>query len=259
MNLYCERYPNQSKTDTLFIHGNLASHRWWHPMLEEWKRAGQTGKGSLVLADWRGCGRNPELGQDQSFTLADLAQDFIDLLDKERMSRVNVVGHSLGGLIALQMMIMRPERFHQALLLDPVGAQGVVFDDSMYEAFRQMALSPDLTKTVVLSTILNSERLDEKLKANIAEDGYKAVRGIGTSVLEILKTVDLRERAQQVRIPTKIVHGQADAIIPLKDSEALCDLMPNAELEILSDVGHCWNVENPKAFTALVRNWFREA
>lgn len=258
MNLYCERYPNQSKTDTLFVHGNLASHRWWHPMLEEWKKAGQTGKGSLLLADWRGCGRNPDWSGDKPFTLAELAQDFIDLLGRERLARVNLVGHSLGGLIALQMMIMKPDLFNKAFLLDPVGAQGVVFDDSMYEAFRQMALSPDLTKTVILSTVLNSDRLDTKLKLAMADDGYKAVRGIGTSVLEILKTVDLRERAQQVKVQTLIAHGKEDAIIPLKDSEALSQLMPNAQLEVLGGVGHCWNVEDPKAFTQRVRAWFQE-
>lgn len=257
MNLYCERYPNQANADTLFIHGNLASHRWWHPTLEEWKKSSAArGKHSLVMADWRGCGRNPDWSGDQSFTLQDLAQDFINLLDRERMATVNLVGHSLGGLIALQMMIMKPERFGKALLLDPVGAQGVVFDDSMYEAFRQMSLSPELTRTVILSTVLNADRLDTKLADNIAEDGYKAVRGIGTSVLEILKSIDLRERAQQVRVPTLILHGKEDAIIPLKDSEALSQLMPNAQLEVLAGVGHCWNVEDPKAFTARVKEWF---
>jgi len=228
-------------------------------MLEEWKKAGTTGKCSLLMADWRGCGRNPDWTGDKAFSLPDLAQDFIYLLDRERLQRVNLVGHSLGGLIALQMMIMKPERFGKTMLLDPVGAQGVVFDDSMYEAFRQMALNPELTRTVILSTVLNADRLDPKLKDYMAEDGYKAVRGIGTSVLEILKSVDLRERAQQVKVPTLIVHGREDAIIPQKDSEALSQLLTNAELEVLSGVGHCWNVEDPKAFTQRARAWFQEA
>ncbi len=258
MNLYCERYPNHSSSDILFIHGNLASSRWWHPALEQWKAGGGSqGKHSLLFADWRGCGKNPDWSGDKAFSLKDLAQDFLDLIERERLPKINIVGHSLGGLIALQMMIMKPDLFNKAMFLDPVGAQGVVFDDSMYEAFRQMALSPDLTRTVILSTILNADRLDKKLQDNMAEDGYKAVRGIGTSVLEILKTVDLRERAQQVKIPTLIAHGKDDAIIPLKDSEALSQLMPNAQLEVLSGVGHCWNVEDPAAFTKRLKAWLQ--
>jgi pimeloyl-ACP methyl ester carboxylesterase len=227
-------------------------------MLEQWRKGKSSGKASLLFADWRGCGHNPDWSGDKAFTLAELAQDYLDLLDLERMQKVNIVGHSLGGLIALQMMLMKPEKINKAFLLDSVGAQGVVFDDSMYEAFRQMAASPELTRTVVLGTILNAEQLPPELKSQIAEDGYKAVRGIGTSVLEILKTVDLRERVQHINVPTLIAHGQEDAIIPLKDSEALSDLLPNAQLEVLSQVGHCWNVENPQEFTKRVRAWFGE-
>lgn len=259
MNLFSERYPNLAKTDTLFIHGNLASSRWWKPALEQWRALGATGKASLLFADWRGCGQNPDWKPDQPFSLKDLAQDFLEMLDRERLSTVNVVGHSLGGLIALQMMILNPQRVKRAMLLDPVGANGVIFDDSMYEAFRQMALSPDLTKTVILSTIKDSQNVPKKLQDEFAEDAYKAVRGIGTSVLEILKSVDLRERIQHVNVPTLIVHGKEDAIIPKADSETLASLMPHAELEVLDGVGHCWNVENPKAFTARIRTWFGEA
>jgi pimeloyl-ACP methyl ester carboxylesterase len=252
-----QRHAELAKTDTLFIHGNLASSRWWNPALEQWKKAAR-GPASLLMADWRGCGENPDWNHDQAFTLTDLAQDYLELLDQEKIAKLNIVGHSLGGLIVLQMMTMQPHRFNQAFLLDPVGAQGVVFDDSMYEAFRQMAASPDLTRTVVLSTVLGAERLEPVLQEQIATDAYKAVRGIGTSVLEILKTVDLREKAQHVKVPTLIAHGQQDAIIPLKDSEALSKLLPNAQLEVLPQVGHCWNVENPRDFTKRVQAWFQE-
>lgn len=257
MNLYSERYPNQAHADVLFIHGNLASSRWWKPTLAQWKTHGSKGKHSLLTADWRGCGKNPDWNNDQQFSIQDLAQDFLDLIDKERLQKVHLVGHSLGGLIALQMMTMAPERFAKCVLLDPVGAKGVVFDDSMYEAFRQMALSPDLTKTVILSTIRDADNcLEKQFAEEIAEDGYKAVRGIGSSVLEILKTVDLTGPARDVKVPTLILHGKEDAIIPLKDSEQLAGLMPNAKLEILDGVGHCWNVENPAAFTKRINTWF---
>ncbi|MGE4133737.1 MAG: alpha/beta fold hydrolase [Bdellovibrionales bacterium] len=256
MNLYCERYPNQAADNILFIHGNLASTAWWQPMLGEWRKLGSTGPASLIFADWRGCGQNPEWPPAEVFSIANLAEDFIHLLERERIKKINLVGHSLGGLIALQMMILRPDLVSKAMLLDPVGAGGVVFDDSMYEAFRQMAQSRDLTRTVILSTVLRHDHIAESFKDQIAEDAYKAVRGIGSSVLEILKTVDLRAPAKTVKIPTLIVHGREDAIIPLKDSEELAKLMPAAQLEVLEGVGHCWNLENPSAFCQRVRKWF---
>lgn len=255
MNLHCERYSGLSKQNILFIHGNLASTNWWQPSLREWKAFGPNGTGELVFADWRGCGKNPDWPADKPFSIEDLARDFLTLLRDLNMDEVQVVAHSLGGLIALQMMILEPRRVSRAVFLDPVGARGVVFDDSMYDAFRQMAESRDLTKAVILSTIKDSSNLDENFKEQIADDAFKAVKGIGSSVLKILKTVDLSEAARKVRTPTLIMHGQHDTVIPLKDSEELNRLMTNSKLEILPDAGHCWNAENPGAFVRRLREY----
>lgn len=255
MNIYYKEHSGLSKHDTLFLHGNLASHRWWKPTVDEWIKEGSAGEKSLFLSDWRGCGANEDWPQDKTFTLEDLALDQLSVLDRLNLHDVDLVGHSLGGLIALQMMILDPKRFRKAVLLDSVGARGVVFDESMYEAFKQMAASRDLTRAVILSTVLNGDVMERSLKEEIADDAFKAVRGIGTSVLEILKSVDLAEKAKGVAIPTLILHGAQDQIIPPDDSRALHDLMPESKLEILDSQGHCWNVENPKTFTHRLRSW----
>lgn len=257
MHLYWESHSGLAKSDTLFIHGNLASTAWWGPTLEEWTRTGSLGPASLHLADWRGCGRN-EAWTEGTFTLQDLARDFLHAMDERGLKKLDLVGHSLGGLIALQMMILEPARFGRVALLDPVGAEGVVFDESMYEAFRQMAASKALTTTVIFSTIEGGgDRLGPELRARIADDAFKAVGGIGTSVLEILKSVRLTEDARVVDVPTLILHGERDQVIPIADSEALARALPQARLERLSAVGHCWNVEDPAAFTKRLKEWFK--
>lgn len=254
MKLHLEIAPKQFSQDVLFIHGNLASTRWWDPLRQEWPKMTSGGSGDLLFADWRGCGQNPEWPGDKNFSIEDLAADFLELLEEQKRAPVALVGHSLGGLIALQMMSMAPKMFSKAVLLDPVGAEGIVFDESMYEAFRQMAERPDLTRVVILGTLAMSDHLPEEFKDRISEDAQKAVRGIGSSVLEILKTVDLREKARWIPTSTLILHGQLDHVIPLSDSEKLAGLMPNARLEVVPDAGHCLNVEKPELFTKYVIN-----
>jgi 3-oxoadipate enol-lactonase len=251
----CSESSNLSKQDILFIHGNLASTIWWEPTLRAWQEMGPLGTGSILMADWRGCGKNPPWPVDQIFTLKDLAQDYLDLLHAREITNIGIVGHSLGGLIALQMMILDPHLIARAVLLDPVGAQGVVFDDSMYEAFRQMARNRELTKGVILSTIRNAA-LSAEFTERITNDAFRAVQGIGSSVLEILKSVDILTSARSVKVPTLILHGQHDLIIPLKDSQILAASMVNAKLQVLPEAGHCWNVEDPEAFVQCLRNWF---
>jgi 3-oxoadipate enol-lactonase len=255
MRLAFTEEKNLAKVPTLFLHGNLASSVWWQPMLAQWKTAGSMGEASLYFADWRGCGKNPSLKNTDSFRLEDLAQDVLELIETLNIGPVAVVGHSLGGLISLKAMTIAPQLFSQAVLLDPVGIKGVVFDDSMYEAFRQMAASAELTRAVILSTIQNGETLPEEFKSAIAHDAFHAVTGIGTSVLEILKTVDLTSDVAQLKIPTLILHGRNDMVIPLKDSEETVQCMPSSRLEVL-EAGHCWNVESPRGFVKRLRREF---
>ena len=257
MKLHCEVSPGLAKQNTLFIHGNLASTAWWHPTRNEWTEAGSLGSGSLIFADWRGCGHNEPAPTtaDAQFSISDLAQDFIELLADKNLAQVSVVGHSLGGLIALEMLILQPSLVGKVVLLDSVGATGVKFEDGMYEVFRQMSQDRALTKTVILSTISDSSRLSDTFKEQITDDAFKAVKGIGTSVLEILKSVDLTDVLRGNSTPALILHGAQDQIIPSADAVQLSRLLNHAELEFLAGVGHCWNVENPKAFVKRLREW----
>ena len=253
MNPYFERHLGMAKQNTLFLHGNLASHRWWHPMLKQWKSPGPA---DLIFSDWRGCGQNEAWPIDKQFTLQDLAEDQLGLLNQLGLrSDVALVGHSLGGLIGLQMMALDPSRFSRAVLLDSVGARGVIFDDSMYDAFKQMAASPDLTRMVILSTVMRGEELPEDFKEAIAKDAYKAVQGIGASVLQILKTVDLSQQVTAIKNPVLILHGAQDQVIPPTDAKELHQLLAHSELEILPNQGHCWNIEDPRAFAKRTRQW----
>lgn len=226
-------------------------------MVDEWRASGSLGEGRIVLTDLRGCGINQDWPQEKIFTLKDLANDCLQIISDLKTDTIDIVGHSLGGLIALQMMLMAPERFHKAFLLCPVGAKGVIFDPGMYDIFKQMASNPDITRTVILSTIDNHQNLDPHLKDQISEDAFKAVKGTGSSVLEMLKKVDISNELRTCQIPTMIVHGAKDQIIPVADSLNLKQIMPKVELLLPEDVGHCWNIENPPAFTECVRSWLK--
>lgn len=259
VDLFREVHPGLADRDVLFIHGNLASAVWWQPTLSEWRRQEpRTGlPGRLVFTDARGSGRNPAWPGDQSFSLEDLARDQLQVMNGLNMDSACLVGHSLGGLIALQMMILQPHRIAKAVLLDPVSPWGIVFDDALYDAFRGMGRDRELTRNVILGTITGREHLRQSEIDHIVDDAFKAVRGIGSSVLEIVKSVNLTDRVTSLQIPTLILHGELDQIIPLDHSRELARRWPKSRLETMSGVGHCWNVEDPAAFTARIRDWFK--
>lgn len=248
--------PGLAKRDILFIHGNLASARWWTPTFTEWARQGSLGAGRLIALNLPGCGDQPDWPKHREFDLKTLAEGVLCQMNDLQMECIDIVGHSLGGLIALQMMILAPHRINKCFLLSTVGATGMVFEDGMFNVFEQMGANPEIARTVILSTVYRPERLSEDLKDRLSADAFKAVRGMGPAILRLLKSVDLRNALTACLHPTLIVHGQEDLIIPRTDSERLVEILPNARLEVLTDVGHCWNVEDAVAFTDRLRRWF---
>src|SRR5690606_24564602 len=125
--------------------------------LEWMRKLSGGGPGKALLVDWRGCGRSSAPITEEDMKPEQLAQDHLEILHHLKMPTVHVVGHSTGGLIALLAMNKKPTSFNKAVLLDPVGAKGIQFDDSLEEAFLKMAQDRDLAGAIVGGTILNND------------------------------------------------------------------------------------------------------
>lgn len=243
--------------DIFFIHGNLASNRWWMPAEDVWKKQAQ-GKnftGSLIYGEFRGCGKStaPKSLEDVGMQL--FAADFISKIRSLNRPPMHVVGHSTGGLIASLMLAQAPELFKKAVLLDPVGAQGITFDRSMIAAFEQMKTDRNLTSAVIGSTIHNNNSQSDFFQQVVVEDAFHAVKSVGHWVLEALDGLDVRGELADVKHPVLVLHGEHDKLLPLADSKALAQLLPNGKFAVVPDQGHCANVENPQKFVNLVHDF----
>lgn len=253
--------PNIVPQTTLFLHGNLASNRWWLPAEQEWKRNAQgvSMKGSLICAEFRGCGQSEAPKSLDDVQMKVLADDFVQLVRSLNSGPVHLVGHSTGGLIAALMLAQAPELFGKAVLLDPVGATGVTFDRSMIAAFDQMKTDKALTSAVIGSTIYNNDPESDFFKQVVVEDAFAAVKTVGHWILEVLDGLDVRADLQKVSNPVLVLHGEHDQLLPMADSKAMAGLFVKGQFKIIPGQGHCTNAENPKLFVSLVQNFLFES
>lgn len=249
-----EVIPNILPENTVFIHGNLASNRWWYPAEQAWRRKnqGKEMRGSMILVEFRGCGKSTAPQSQADVDMHLFAKDFISLIEEKGLGPVNVVGHSTGGLIAALMLEKAPQLFRKAVLLDPVGATGVKFHESMTEAFEQMKSSKELVSVVMGSTIYNNDPKSDFFNQIVVEDAFHAVKTVGVGVLKALDGLDIRQECSRIGHPVLVLHGEHDNLLPMDDSKAMAGLMKNSKFQIISGQGHCTNAENPSAFVDLV-------
>lgn len=237
--------------DTIFFHGNLASNRWWQPALQVWKNKAKPGqKGSLIFAEWRGCGKSTGLKSEKDLNLSLLASDYLALADHLKIKRANIVAHSTGGLIALQAMLDRPAIFHRAVLLDSVAATGVQFGPEMYAAFTQMSQDRNFCHAVMSGTVYGS--LDDAQMNALVDEAFSVDPAIWHGVPQMLQNIDLRDSLKKISPPILVLHGEHDAILPMDGSKELARLLPQARFQELKGRGHSTNVEAPELFVDIV-------
>ena len=238
--------------DTFFIHGNIASLRWWYPSAEIWKKKSRgVNKGAMIMVDFRGCGKSTAPKTQAESAMSVLCDDLLSLAKSLGRKPLNLVGHSTGGLIAALMLEKEPALFSRAVFLDPVGAKGVIFEESMTAAFEQMKTSKDLVALVMASTIKNCPSDSEFFQKVILEDAFHAVQTVGDKVLRALNGLDSRYYVSRISQPVLVLHGEEDTLLPMQDSKDMAELMKNAQFMIIPSQGHCTNVENPEKFVEI--------
>jgi pimeloyl-ACP methyl ester carboxylesterase len=246
-----EVHPGLIPKDTLFIHGNLASNTWWRPALSVWQNRAQSQphapyEGRLIFGEWRGCGKSSAPASAADLNPAVLADDYILALKTLGIKKACLVGHSNGGLIALFALLRAPELFDRVVLLDPVSATGVQFEQPMYDAFTAMSKDRDMCKTVMSATINGT--VDPAFLDAVVDDAFGVSKVIWHGVPDAIKTVNIVADLQKIKHPVLIMHGDQDPILPIEGSIAMAAHLGNATFVKLEGRGHSANVENPQLF-----------
>lgn len=240
--------------NALFIHGNVASTEWWLPTFENLQieaLANPQKKGTLLSADWRGYGSSLGLKNKSEVNFDRYAEDFIELLEAQQLKDVHVVGHSTGGMIAMLAVLKKPSLFKSLVLLDSVGAQGLELQlplEVVLAHFEKISQDKDLFTQVLAATIQGVDAQSPQFQ-NLVNITWGCDKVSWVTVPEVLSTqIDFRGRMPQLQLPTLILHGEADLVLPLSGSEKLQSQIAGSQLKVLKNHGHSYNLEDPRSF-----------
>jgi pimeloyl-ACP methyl ester carboxylesterase len=176
--------------------------------------------------------------------------------------RFTLIGLSLGGYLAFEVMRRVPERVQRLALLDTTAAPdsaarraGRLADIATVEAGGIDALIPQLPGRWLLPAHQQREDLTALMASMARSIGARGQRHQQQAMLE---RPDSRAGLGAVRVPTLVLCGAGDAVTPLADHEAIAARIGGARLVVVPESGHLSTIEQPAEVTAAVSTWLAD-
>jgi pimeloyl-ACP methyl ester carboxylesterase len=228
----------------------LSGGAWWRtvPVLARRFR--------VITFDNRGVGRSTS--PTYSYTTEAMADDAASVLDSAEVERAHVYGISLGGMVAQQLALRHPRRVASLVLgaTHPGGPRAVGPDEEVLDFFRRRPELPQ-EEAAWASVPYNygphcrrrhgsriAEDVAERLAHPFAPDAYRAQ-------LYAAGLHNCLGRLARIRVPTMILHGRHDRMIPVANADLMAARMPHARLQILEQSGHLYPTEQPEVDEAI--------
>ena len=215
---------------------------------------------TVVVYDPRGTGES-EL-TDGPYTMAQLAADAAAVVEATARGPVAVWGASMGGMVAMHLALDHPEAVRRLVLActGPGGAAAVRSDP---EATRRLlgkgARTPGeayrLACTVLYHPAFQREHAEViEREVSLRERNPISARAFSAQ-FEAVRHHDVAERLRSLHVPTLVVHGEDDAVMPVGNGRAVASLIPGARLVVLPGRGHMFFAEAPRETAALVTDF----
>jgi 3-oxoadipate enol-lactonase len=239
----------------VLIQGMGFDRSGWDPVLRMLRR-----RFRLVLVDNRGTGRSDR--PDGKFTVADMADDVVAVLDAARIGRAHVLGASLGGMVAQELAISHPERVGSLVLACtapgwplayPMPAASIWLITSTRRIPVEAARRRYIENALSAPTVKRNPDLVERLM------DMQGARPADRKVLSAQAKAGARYAGQlgqrRIRARTLVLHGGADTVVDPRNGELLARRIAGARLVTFPGLGHLLFWEDPGGFAAAVTSF----
>lgn len=214
-----------------------------------------------IVVDNRDSGRSSTY-EGEEYSIADMAGDMIAVLDDLGLESTNVIALSLGGFIAQELALADPDRVRKMMLISTGPGVGGYPPDSelLIAMFDNDGLGPEATTRKVVEMLagpgwadqnprLVSLAVRKRLRDPYDEDafGRQWIAAMGFSSID---------RLGQVSVPTLLLHGEQDVLIPFRNGQTLAAGIPDAKLVSMEGAGHLLPMERPAETMQTIQDFF---
>ena len=225
----------------LYVHGNNASGRFFQKVMEV--------PGCRTIApDMPNFGRSAPLSVPPSMDLyADAVAKLVEALGLERPL---LVGHSLGGGVAISLAVRYPKLFRGLVLVNSLAPSGLAVDEKQFPFFEALKANRELFSKALAATMPTLK--DAELFNALVDDGMLMAAPAVAGNARALGRFDYRGRCGAFPGPVLVVWGRKDFLITEAMARETAEAFPRASLRILDEVGHSVIVEDPAEFVRII-------
>ncbi|MDM1286368.1 3-oxoadipate enol-lactonase [Acinetobacter indicus] len=241
-----QTFGDATKPALVFSNSLGTNFKMWQPQIDHFQQ-----DFFVICYDTRGHGASS--APQGPYTLDQLGQDVVNLLDHLNIEKAAFCGISMGGLTGQWLAINKPERFSHVVVCNTAAkiGQEQAWQDRA-ALVREQGLTPIastaagrwFTEPFIQSNAATVTTLSNDLGAGSPE-GY-------ASCCEALAKADVREQLKDIQVPVLIVAGQQDPVTTVADGEFMQQRIANAELFEIN-ASHISNIEQPEAFNQAVQ------
>ncbi len=226
---------------------------WGEPFLAELRESFD-----VIAYDHHGVGESSHL--DGELTIAQLAENAHGLLAALEIDATHVLGISMGGMVAQELALAHPESVLTLTLgCTYCGGEGSAHaaPEVIQRLFEAMS-SGDRERAIRAGWEINvsaQKAAEEDAYATFLEIAQR--RPVAVPVVmaqaQAILAHDTRERLERLTMPTLVIHGTEDQMLPVQNGRLIASLIPDAQLEIFDGVGHLFFWEQPERSAELIR------
>ncbi|NNM17923.1 MAG: alpha/beta fold hydrolase [Croceitalea sp.] len=261
--------------DTLVVlHGGPGfSHKYMKPQLDALLSSNFT----LLYYDQRGSGWSEGTQDTLNLNIQTYISDLDQIRNHFELSKLNLIGHSFGGLLGMYYGTTFPDNLNSLVLIDTDAAsyelrtpyqiktinsrlteKSNIYLDSISESedFKNYNVSAyDKYYKTFLTSYFANPRDTSKLKLGFDSISIKKIEATNNHVRKTLGKYDIHDQLYRITCPTLILHG-TESVFSVEGAEAIHDILTNSELHLFENCGHFEYIESPNKFKGLIEDFY---
>jgi len=248
------RYGDAGR-DVLVLHGLFGSAKNWHT-----QASSLAGEFHVLAVDLRNHGASPH---SPRIDYPSMAADVLALMDSQGIEQASILGHSMGGKVAMQIAMQTAARVHKLIVVDIAPKRYPPHHDDVLDAMQALDFGVHRTRQALdkaLSERIPDAGLRQFIMTNLVRD---AKTGAFTWQLNLpaIAADYVRLAAAPEGEPfdgaTLFIKGAASDYIHADDRKIIETMFPRARAKVIANAGHWPHAEKPRAFAKVVADFLR--